>query len=676
MTPDVIAVNAGSAFVLSSSTGDIHSHTSEGFYAYDTRFLSTFRITINSRDLSPLGTVSFNSSLASFYSTLEGGKNLPRSSISIVRDRMVESGFHEDIALVNHNPIEISLHLVMILDADFADVFQVRGHRTRKGGRVKVEQGENPHMLFLYDRGLFHRETGISFSQRPVISGKRASFGITLAPKGSWKTCVEVRPGLATPVPPTKCVRLALGEPFGNYQRSGDVPIEKLTRHVEKEPFRSAPRLETEHLGIQQAYNQSLSDLQALTIEENGHSILAAGLPWFMAIFGRDSILSAIQTKLLGPQLMEGTLNILAARQADKVDKFRESEPGKIPHEVRRGELSLLEEVPHSRYYGSVDATPLFLRLLHEAFEWTGDIALLRGFLPAAERALAWIDRYGDVDGDGFVEYMGKSRKGLRNQCWKDSWDSIAFSEGTLAEGPIAVAEVQGYVYDAKVRLAAIYRVLEDDVTAQRLEKEAQQLKRSFNDAFWMPDEGFYALALDGRKRQVDSIASNAGHCLWSGIVDEDKARPVVDRLRAPDMSSGWGVRTLSTEMSRYNPLSYHNGSVWPHDTAIIVAGMARYGFVGEAQDVAYQLFEAIEAFPSQRPPELFAGYPRREYSGPMPYPAANAPQAWASGAVVYMLETILGLTPSGDRLLLEAQSEGASLSLHGIYYRGRRLFV
>ena len=395
-----------------------------------------------------------------------------------------------------------------------------------------------------------------------------------------------------------------------------------------------------------------------------------------MAIFGRDSILSAIQTKLLGPQLMVGTLNILAARQADRVDKFRESEPGKIPHEVRRGELSVLEEVPHSRYYGSVDATPLFLRLLHEAFEWTGDIDLLRRLLPAAERALAWIDRYGDVDGDGFVEYMGKSRKGLRNQCWKDSWDSIAFSEGTLAEGPIAVAEVQGYVYDAKVRLAAIYRVLEDDVTAQRLEKEAQQLKRSFNDAFWMPEEGFYALALDGRKRQVDSIASNAGHCLWSGIVDEDKARPVVDRLRAPDMSSGWGVRTLSTEMSRYNPLSYHNGSVWPHDTAIIVAGMARYGFVGEAQEVAYQLFDAIQAFPSQRPPELFAGYPRREYSGPMPYPAANAPQAWASGAVVYMLETILGLTPSGDRLLLEAQSEGASLSLHGIYYRGRRLFV
>jgi len=676
MTPDVIAVNAGSAFVLSSSTGDIHSHTSEGFYAYDTRFLSTFRITINSRDLSPLGTVSFNSSLASFYSTLEGGKKLPRSSISIVRDRMVESGFHEDIALVNHNPIAVSLQLVITLDADFADVFQVRGHRTRKGGRVTVEQREDPHMLFLYDRGLFHRETGVSFSQRPVISGKRASFDITLAPKGSWKTCVEVRPGLATPVPPTKCVRLALGEPFGNYKRSGDVPIEKLTRHVEKEPFRSAPRLETEHLGIQQAYNQSLSDLQALTIEENGHSILAAGLPWFMAIFGRDSILSAIQTKLLGPQLMVGTLNILAARQADRVDKFRESEPGKIPHEVRRGELSLLEEVPHSRYYGSVDATPLFLRLLHEAFEWTGDIDLLRRLLPAAERALAWIDRYGDVDGDGFVEYMGKSRKGLRNQCWKDSWDSIAFSEGTLAEGPIAVAEVQGYVYDAKVRLAAIYRVLEDDVTAQRLEKEAQQLKRSFNDAFWMPEEGFYALALDGRKRQVDSIASNAGHCLWSGIVDEDKARPVVDRLRAPDMSSGWGVRTLSTEMSRYNPLSYHNGSVWPHDTAIIVAGMARYGFVGEAQEVAYQLFDAIQAFPSQRPPELFAGYPRREYSGPMPYPAANAPQAWASGAVVYMLETILGLTPSGDRLLLEAQSEGASLSLHGIYYRGRRLFV
>jgi len=676
MRSDTIALNFGSAFVVSGATGDIHPHTSEGFYAYDTRFLSSFQVAINRRRPSSVGTASFNSSLASFYSTLEGGRDLPRSSISIVRDRMVESGFHEDIALVNHNPIAVSLHLVITLDADFADIFQVRGHRARKGGRVTVEQGEDPHMLFLYDRGLFHRETRVSFSQRPVISGKRASFDITLAPKGSWKTCVEVRPGSAMPLPPIKCVQLALGEPFGNYQRSGDVPIEKLTRHVEKEPFKSAPRLETEHLEIQQAYDQSLSDLRALTIEENGYSILAAGLPWFMAIFGRDSILSAIQTKLLGPELMEGTLNILAARQADRVDKFREAEPGKIPHEIRQGELSILEEVPHSRYYGSVDATPLFLRLLHEAFEWTGDIDLLHRLLPAAERALAWIDRYGDVDGDGFVEYMRKSRKGLRNQCWKDSWDSIAFAEGTLAEGPIAVAEVQGYVYDAKVRLAAIYRVLEDDVTAQRLEKEAQQLKRSFNDAFWMPEEGYYALALDGRKRQVDSIASNAGHCLWSGIVDEDKARPVVDRLRAPDMSSGWGVRTLSTEMSRYNPLSYHNGSVWPHDTAIIVAGMAQYGFAEEAQDAAYQLFEAIQTFPSQRPPELFAGYPRREHSRPMPYPGANAPQAWASGAVIYMVETILGLTPAGDRLLLGAQLEGSSLSVHGVRYRGRRLFI
>ena len=676
MTPDLVALNAGSVFVLSSPTGDIHPHTSEGFYAYDTRFLSTLRVTINGRSPSPVGTARFDSFMASFYSTFGGGRSLPRAGISVARDRVVASGFHEDIALVNHNPAPVTLRLMISLGADFADVFEVRGRQIRKAGRVTVEQRDDSHMVLIYKRGTFKRETWVSFTPKPNINGKIAGFEITLGPKESWKACVEVTPGLATSSPPMMCVQLALGNPFGAYQRSGGIPIEKLKGQGEKEPLEDLPTLQTEHIGIQQAYGQSLSDLRALRMEQDGYSILAAGLPWFMAIFGRDSIISAIQTKLLGPELMIGTLNILATRQADEVDKFRESEPGKIPHEVRRGELSLLEEVPHSRYYGTVDATPLFVVLLHEAYQWTGDMGLLRRLLPAAEKALQWIDKYGDIDGDGFIEYRRRSRKGLRNQCWKDSWDSISYADGNLAGGPIAVAEVQGYVYDAKRRLAEIYRTLEDDEAARRLEEEAQRLKENFNDAFWMPAEGYYALALDGRKRQVDSIASNAGHCLWSGIADEDKAPKVVERLMAPDMSSGWGIRTLSTEMSRYNPLSYHNGSVWPHDTSLIAAGMARYGYASEARELVYQLFEAVQTFPNYRPPELFAGYPRREHSRPMPYPGANTPQAWASGAVIYMVETILGLTPAGDRLLLEAQSEGASLSLHGVKYRGRSLFI
>jgi glycogen debranching enzyme len=362
-------------------------------------------------------------------------------------------------------------------------------------------------------------------------------------------------------------VATVLGTPFGPYRYQEKPPLSVLRQAQDQRLLERIPTLETDHAGLRLVYHQAIADLRSLLMEYlPGHRILAAGLPWFMTVFGRDSIISAIQTKLLGPELMLGTLHTLAGLQATTRDNFREADPGKIPHEVRAGELSVLEEVPHSRYYGTIDATPLFLVLRHEAHQWTGDIELLRQLLPTAEAALQWIDRYGDLDGDGFLEYKRRTRLGLKNQGWKDSSDSISFADGTLATGPIALAEVQSYVYDAKRKMAQLYQALGDTTKANELERQAEQLKAQFNEAFWMPEQGYFTLALDGRKRQVDSIASNAGQCPWSGIVDSEKASQVVERLMAPDMFSGWGIRTLSTGKTRYNPLSYHNGSVWPHE--------------------------------------------------------------------------------------------------------------
>ncbi len=676
MSADSVVITSGVVFAVSSRSGDIHPRTPEGFYAYDTRFLSRFHLSIEGQEPVSVGAASFDHSMASFYASSRGTRNLPAGTISIVRDRYVSHGLHEDISLVNHSSETRKFLLELAFDADFADVFEVRLGPARKVGRTTFEYRQGKQLRLGYRRGSFSRETQIVFSSEPIMRGKTAVFQVTLPPKGIWKTCVTIFPVLESPPEPMECAQAVLGSPFGPYRRQEPLPPRVLKRKEAGEPLVDVPRLETEYIGLQQAYQQAIADLRALLIEqEDGHHILAAGLPWYMAVFGRDSIISAIQTKLLGPELMIGTLHTLVSFQATVRDDFRDAQPGKIPHEARKGELSVLELVPHSSYYGSVDATPLFLILLWEAYQWTGDVDLLRRFLPAAEAALQWIDRYGDVDQDGFVEYQRRKRTGQRNQGWKDSTDAISFADGSLAAGPIALVEVQGYVYDAKRKMAEVYRLLGNPSKARKLDRAAQRLWDHFNEAFWMEDKGYYAMALDGRKRQVDSIASNPGHCLWSGIISPDKAPRVVEQLMAADMFSGWGIRTLSTEMARYNPLSYHNGSVWPHDNSIIAAGFFRYGFTKEAAEVAFAILDAA-AFSDHRLPELFAGYPRRGHSFPVPYPGANVPQAWASGAAVYLLETLLGAIPAGDRLLLEAVRERPPISLSGVRYRGNRLVL
>ena len=385
-----------------------------------------------------------------------------------------------------------------------------------------------------------------------------------------------------------------------------------------------------------------------------GQRYIAAGVPWFTTLFGRDSIITAIQTLAFRPQIAVETLEVLASLQATELDEWRDAEPGKILHELRMGETARAGELPHSPYYGSVDATPLWLILLGETFDWTGDRDLVDRLWPNAIAALRWIDEWGDRDGDGFVEYERRSKRGLLNQGWKDSGDAIRDRHGREARPPIALAEVQGYVYDAKHRLARLARMRGDIELAVRLDREADELQKRFEEAFWVEDQRYYAMALDGEKRQADAIASNAGQCLWTGIVSPSRARDVADRLLSPSLYSGYGLRTYAADQPGFNPFGYHTGTVWPHDTSLAAAGLKRYGFQDEANRVVGHVFEAAQHFEAFRLPELFCGFDRETAPMPVPYPVACSPQAWSAGATFMFLRTMLGLRAHADQRELE----------------------
>jgi glycogen debranching enzyme len=415
-----------------------------------------------------------------------------------------------------------------------------------------------------------------------------------------------------------------------------------------------APALETDGDALGHAYEEALRDLAALRfyphVAAQDESLPAAGLPWFMTLFGRDSLITSYQSLPYLPRLAGTTLRTLASAQGTQVDDFRDEEPGKILHEIRYGEHTALGHTPHSPYYGSADATPLFLVVLDEYERWTGDVDLVRELEPNARAALDWIDRWGDLDGDGYVEYLTRNPKtGLVNQCWKDSWNSIRFSDGRLAAGPIATCEIQGYVYDAKRRAARLARELwDDEALADRLLDEAAELRRRFHEDFWIEDRAFFALALDGHKRRVDSLTSNVGHLLWSGIVDDDRAEALARHLMADPLFSGWGVRTMAVGEAGYNPVEYHNGTVWPHDNSLIADGLRRYGHAAEAARIAETMVTAARFF-EHRLPEVFAGCPEEMTHAPVVYPTASRPQAWAAAAPLLLLTTVLGLTPEAD---------------------------
>lgn len=526
----------------------------------------------------------------------------------------------------------------MDVDGDFADLFEVKEGVVRK--RDVKRDSDETSLTLSYKNGAFERSVEVTSSCPAVVTADGFGFTPTVGAGEQWSVTFTVVPHESQPG-----VRFSDRHPRGGF--------DELTRAKasELEHWRGrAPRLEAESGALARTYEASLSDLGALRLHPNlrtGATMPAAGLPWFMAMFGRDSLITSIQVLPYIPELAGTTLRVLAARQATTRDDFHEQEPGKILHEERFGELTAIGERPHSPYFGSADATPLFLILLDEYQRWSGDDELVRELEPNARAALAWIDDSGDADGDGYVEYACRNpTTGLVNQCWKDSWNSMQFADGSLARGPIATCEIQGYSYDALRRCARLARELwGDPAFAATLDERAASLRTAFRRDFWMPERHCHALALDGDKRQVDSLTSNIGHLLWSGLLDEAEAAATAERLMGEQLYSGWGVRTLGTQEAGYNPLGYHTGTVWPHENALIATGLARYGHRDAAVRLAAAVLDAAPHF-EHRLPEVFAGYPATATGVPVAYPSASRPQAWAAGAPLMLLTMLLDLQP------------------------------
>lgn len=632
-----ITVVEGSSFCISSGSGDISSDGgTNGAFFQDTRIISRWVLRINGSLREPLVAQRPQPFGATFVGRAKWPDGRFDSPLVVRQVRHIGPGLQDDITLENYSGEPVECDIELLVDADQADLFDVkvgrasggpRASRTVRDGQLVIETSHNGQR-----RGTAIRAKGADVT----IDGLR--FRATVPARGKWATSVIVVP-LINGEPPADAFTEA-GHP---QHRQG------VRRHREWE--QNVPRVTVGDGNLQALLNRSQSDLGSLRIFDSHHTdraAVAAGAPWFMALFGRDSLLASYMSLMVDPNLAAGTLQTLAGLQGTKVDNDSEEEPGRIPHEVRLGITAGLS-LGGTAYYGTADATPLFVGLLGELSRWGLSADVIKSLLPHADRALEWIDTYGDRDGDGFVEYVRPNDHGLVNQGWKDSWDGINFADGTMAEAPIALCEVQAYVYSAYVGRAQLARWSGDHELEQHWTGRAADLKKAFNEKFWLPEKGYFAEALDKDKRPVDALTSNIGHCLWVGIVDEDKAAQVVEHLMSPQMFTGWGIRTLASDMGAYNPVSYHNGSVWPHDTALVATGMMRYGFVEEARRVAQAIFDAAEHFDG-RLPELFCGFDRGEYPGPVPYPTACSPQAWAAAAPVQLARILLRFDPDFTR--------------------------
>lgn len=673
--PDAIAVLDGSTFMVSDARGDVPEGAVAGLFHDDTRFLSRFQLRLGGRipELLTSSTVDHYSAaffLASPELEAADGSRVPAHSLTVVRSRFVGDGLREAIEVRNHLDRPVAVELRLGCGADFADIFEVRDRvRPVRGTLTRSHDPGHCVLGFRYEHRTFRAASRIHSSAPGRIEGDDLVFDLRLEPRGAWRTEVRVVVHLDEEIV----------EPVhGTFGEAAPEPGRVLAKWRDE-----VPRLRADLDLLEHVYRRSIVDLAALRlcaeVEGNEYSLPAAGLPWFMAIFGRDTLITSYQALWVGPDLALGALRALAALQGTVEDDFRDEEPGKILHEIRFGELSALGVKPHRPYYGTADATPLWLILLSEYHRWTGDDRTVREFEPNARRALEWIDRYGDRDGDGYVEYATRSPQGLTNQGWKDSWDGVRFADGRLPEPPIAIAEVQGYVYDAKLRTAELAAdVWGDPGLAARLRREAAALRERFSRDFWVDERGgYYAIGLDREERRIDSMASNMGHLLWSGIVPEDRARIVAERLLSRAMFSGWGIRTLSEEDAAYNPIGYHTGTVWPHDNSLIAAGLARYGFREEANRVALAMLDAA-AFTGYRLPEVFAGYARGEAPFPVRYPTACSPQAWAAAAPFLFLRVMLGLEAVGGELRCDPRlpPEVGRVRLHGLHAFGTHFDV
>jgi len=641
--PPLVTINQGSTFVLAEPDGSITAHTEQGMYSRDTRFVSSYDFFIDGErwTLQNSGAVAyfaFRAYLTNPRILTEDGEIEP-GTVGLVFNRSIREGIHEDFDLRNYGMKRVRFSLELSGRTDFADIFEVKEKRVIRKGNITAEwNSAASELISTYQHAGFSRS--LSFRVRSnaspaVYANGRISFLIDLPPEASWHACCHfefIEPGRA----------------WRSSSRCSH-EIEQSENIAELNSWKNVTTsISTSNEDIYRLFKQSVEDMAALRLPQAGGSegmfVPAAGVPWFVTVFGRDSLIVSLQNMIVYPDFSRGALDVLGQLQATEIDTFRDAQPGKILHEMRYGELAELKQIPHTPYYGTADATALYLITLHESWKWLGDDALFRKHEETAKKCLEWIDRYGDLDGDGLQEYQTESPQGYENMAWKDAHDSVVYPDGSQVKGPKALCELQGYTYDAWVRMAEMFDHFGAAEDAVKLRQKAQRLQNQFEERFWCGDTHFYAYALDGDKRQVKTIASNPGHLLWSGIADPEHASAVVRRLLEPDMWSGWGIRTLSQDNPAYNPFSYQNGSVWPHDNGVIAMGFGRYGYPAEAAMIARDISEAASYFAFYRLPELYAGIKREPGSFPVQYLGANVPQAWAAGSVFHLLRAILGL--------------------------------
>jgi glycogen debranching enzyme len=643
--PAQISIHQGQTVLVSEADGQIPWPSDKGLYFLDTRVISSWSLFANGVPWELLNGGAVNYFSARIFQTnrtfvTEDGP-IEARTLGLTLSRHIEGGMHEDIDISNNGGKAVRFNLEIAVRGDFADIFEVKSNRIVRRGRITTSWNEaHQHWRLIYRNRDFSREVRITTKPsgaKGVYANGRISFDISLNPAETWHCCLfyDLFDGQTKHASPHDCI--------GQSHRS---------KHAESlEAWeRTVLKIRTSNEEFYRCFTQGVADMAALRLPIRGtdHMVFvpAAGLPWFVALFGRDSLIVSMQTMLVYPDFARGALDVLGAYQAQERDDYRDAEPGKILHELRYGELAHFKLIPHTPYYGTSDATPLYLMALHLAWRATGDRSLIDKHLRTAEGCLAWIDGYGDRDGDGLQEYQTRSSAGYENTGWKDSGDAVMYEDGTLVKGPKALCELQGYVYDAWLRMAEIYDEIGRHDRADHLREKAAALFQKFNELFWNEELGFYAYTLDGDKKPVFSIASNPGHCLWSGIVRKDRAARVVTRLMQPDMWSGWGIRTLSASHKAFNPYNYQTGAVWPHDNAVIAFGFRRYGFAAEAAAVARSISDAASHFLLNELPELYAGLQRENLSFPVQYIGANVPQAWAAGAPFVLLQTMLGIVP------------------------------
>ena len=657
--PPLLTISQGRTFMVSDLAGAIDPRTAhgayQGVYMNDTRFISFYRLYLNGLPLQLINSsqLAFNAArvhLTNPVINLEKGI-LDEQTLHIALNRIArDGGIHEDLEVANYTGARADFLLELSLLCDFADIFEVRSQRIVRRGQMLTHWDVDEKCLCTsYDHKDFHRALLYAITNDIPVSyaNGRICFEIHLEPNQRWRTCAEIILEQSQKIEVPGYLGCYLSE------KGTTRPVLDVHADIGQQQSDWQSRctgIGTSNHTLFRMYQQAIDDMRALRIYDMDISediwVPAAGVPWFVTLFGRDSLTASFQSMLVSTGFALGALKRLAEYQAEERDDWRDAQPGKILHEVRFGELAYFHSIPFTPYYGTADATILYLIVLSEAYRWTGNLELLKTYRGVAEKCLAWIDQYGDLDGDGFQEYQTFSQLGYENLGWKDAGDAVVYADGSQVKQPKALCELQGYTYDAKVRMAEIFQALGEDGRARELLRQAEELKQRFNQAFWMEDEGCFAFGLDPEKKQITSIASNAGHCLWSGIADPDKAARTARRLLQEDMWSGWGIRTLSDRNPAYNPFSYQRGSVWPQDNSIIVEGFKRYGLVEEAHQVIRAVFDAIERFESLRPPELFAGIKRDgSLDFPVLYPSgANIPQAWATASIFHMLQSMLGL--------------------------------